>query len=146
MAEVSIFAKTTQKSMEMIKRVQEETHIEDERKAFQALRATLKALRDRITVEEAANLGAQLPNLIAGYYYEGWRPAATPKKDRSQEEFLDRIRKYLSDLNYELDAEHSARGVFRVLQKEISEGEIEDILKTLPEELRELWPERAKQA
>lgn len=145
MAELSIFAKTTQKSMEMIKHVQEETHIEDEHNAFQVMRAALKALRDRIPVEEAVNLGAQLPNLIAGYYYEGWKPAATPKKDRSKQEFLDRIRDYLPDMNIQIDAEHSARGVFKVLRKEISEGEIEDILKTLPEELRELIPEPTEQ-
>lgn len=145
MAELSIFAKTTQKSMEMIKRVQEEAHIEDKHNAFQAMRATLKALRDRIPVEEAADLGAQLPNLIAGYYYEGWKPAATPKKDRSQQEFLDRIQDYLPDMNNQIDAEHAARSVFKVLQEEISEGEIEDILKTLPDEIRELFPEEVKQ-
>lgn len=141
MAELSIFAKTTQKSMEIIKRVQEEAHIEDEHNAFQAMRATLKALRDRIPVEEAVNLGAQLPNLIAGYYYEGWKPSATPKKDRTQQEFLDRIRDYLPDMNTQIDAEHAARGVFKVLREVVSEGEIDDILKTLPEELRELFPE-----
>lgn len=68
MAELSMFAKTTQKSMEMIKQVQEEAHIEDEHNAFQVMRATLKALRDRLPVDEAVNLGAQLPNLITGYF------------------------------------------------------------------------------
>lgn len=145
MAELSIFTKTTQKSMELVKRVQKEAHLDDEHKAFQAMRATLKALRDRIPVEEAADLGAQLPILITGYFYEGWKPAATPTKERTQQEFLDRIRDYLPELNTQIDAEHAARSVFKVLQEVISEGEIEDILKTLPEELRTLWPEEVKQ-
>lgn len=142
MAELSIFNRTTQKSMELIQRVQEEANIEDTHNAFQAMRATLKALRDRIPMEEAVDLGAQLPNLIAGFYYEGWKPSSTPNKDRSQQEFLDRIRDYISEVDPQLDAEHSVRGVFRVLYEEISEGEIEDILKTLPSELRQLWPEQ----
>jgi len=39
---------------------------EQPQKAYLALRAALHALRDRLTVEEAVHLGAQLPILIRG--------------------------------------------------------------------------------
>ena len=38
-------------------------------KAYLALRTVLHALRDRLTVEEAVQLGAQLPMLVRGFYY-----------------------------------------------------------------------------
>jgi uncharacterized protein (DUF2267 family) len=60
-------------------------------KAYLALRATLHALRDRLTVEEVAQLGAQLPTLIRGFYYEGWDPTGKPLRVRHKEQFLARL-------------------------------------------------------
>lgn len=143
MTGLPIFDKTVQKSMKLIERVKEEANLEDTHVAFQGMRATLRALRDRLTVDEAVHIGAQLPNLITGYYYEGWKPSATPKKYRSKEEFLEQVRNYLEDVNPTLDAEHITQGVFRVLSEQISEGQVEDIISIFPKELRELWPREA---
>jgi uncharacterized protein (DUF2267 family) len=63
---------------------------EDGEFAFRALRAWLHILRDRITVEAAAHLGAQLPELLRGVYYEGWDPHEVPKKYDAQE-FITRF-------------------------------------------------------
>ena len=35
----------------------------------------LHAVRDRLQVNDAVSLGAQLPELLRGAYYEQWRPA-----------------------------------------------------------------------
>jgi len=49
----------------------DDLHSEDRHHADVALSAVLHALRDRLTVSEAAQLGAQLPMLVRGFYYEG---------------------------------------------------------------------------
>jgi len=139
-----VFDTTIQKTMIIIDEVSTEGKFYDREQAFKALRGTLHALRDRLPVNSAAQIGAQLPILLSGFYYEGWKPAATPKKYRSQEEFLERIQEYLSDKAPELNAMHVTQTVFKVLSNHISEGEVEDIMRTLPEELRELWPETAQ--
>ena len=66
-------------------------------KAYMALRTVLHALRDRLTVEEAIQLGAQLPMLIRGFYYEGWNLKGKPHKERHKEDFLDHIKKAFKD-------------------------------------------------
>ena len=56
---------------------------EDRQAAYRALRGFLHALRDRIPVDETAQLAAQLPELVRGVYYENWRPSTTPRSYHS---------------------------------------------------------------
>jgi len=114
---------------------------QDRHKAYIALRATLHALRDRLTIEEVAQLAAQLPMLIRGFYYEGWDPTGKPVKDRHKEQFLARIRQELRD-DDTIDPDPAARAVFRLLANRITEGEIEDVEHLLPAEIRDLWPRK----
>jgi uncharacterized protein (DUF2267 family) len=113
---------------------------EDRHRAYAALRAVLHALRDRLGVNEAAALGAQLPMLIRGFYYEGWHPHGKPLKERKKDEFLAHIRAdFRQDPTFE--AEPVARAVFRLLAHHVSGGEVETVKSTLPEEIRSLWPD-----
>jgi len=111
----------------------------DRHKAYLALRATLHALRDRLTIEEVAQLSAQFPMLIRGFYYEGWDPTGKPLRVHHKEQFLARIeQQFRSDDR--VDPERVARAVFTVLATRVSEGEIEDVKHILPVEIQELWP------
>lgn len=138
---LEVFDRTIQTSQMWLKSMMEELGWEDRHKAFQGLRVTLHTLRDRLPVEEAAHLGAQMPILIGGFYYENWKPANKPLKERHKEEFLNHIRDYFRMSDPNVDAEQIARAAFRVLSKQITQGEIEDIKHMMPDELRELWPE-----
>lgn len=112
----------------------------DARTAHLALRSTLHALRDRCLPTEASQLGAQLPTLIRGIYYEGWHLAGTPRKERHAEQFLAHVEKDMRADVRDVDAERIVRAVFALLTERISPGEIEDLRNTLPEDIRKLWP------
>jgi len=113
---------------------------EDRQRAYHALGAVLHALRDRLTVAEAADLGAQLPMLIRGLYYEGWTPSGKPVKERKKEDFLAHIAAALRG-HPEIYPEGVAWAVFKVLEKHVSAGEIGDVKSVLPAQIRSLWPE-----
>jgi uncharacterized protein (DUF2267 family) len=138
-AGVDVFDRTLHKTNIWLKHLMQVLPTHDRHAAYLALRATLHALRDRLTVEEVAHLGAQLPMLIRGFYYEGWDPTGKPLKVRHREEFLARITQELQNDNH-LAPERVATAVFTVLAGRVAEGEIEDIKHILPADIRDLWP------
>lgn len=133
------FDSTLQKTNVWLREISDELGIEDRHLAYAALRATLHALRDRLIVNEAVDLGAQLPMLVRGIYYEGWHPGGKGHKaDRT--EFLDSIGRQFRSTVWRLDPTELAEAVFRVLERHVTPGELEDVKRSLPAELRELWP------
>jgi uncharacterized protein (DUF2267 family) len=132
-----LFSDTLQETHLWIKEVLGELGWDDEHKAYLALKATLHALRDRLTADGAVHLGAQLPMLMRGIYYEGWSPAGKPLKERRKTAFLSEVQEYFRA--GELDTEPIVRGVLSVLSKHVTAGEIDDVKRMLPPELRELW-------
>lgn len=122
--------------------IMQELHTLDRQEAFQAMRATLHAVRDRLPVDEAAHLAAQLPMVVRGVYYEGWRPAGKPEKCRDRAEFFGRMRQELTHEKLRRDPERTFRAVARTLSQHVTEGEVEEVKQSLPAEIRELWPEK----
>jgi uncharacterized protein (DUF2267 family) len=139
MTGLDVFDTTVQKTNSWLKDVMAELGWEDRQRAYLALRSTLHALRDRLTIDEAAQLAAQLPMLIRGFYYEGWNPADMPRRERGRAEFLARIEQGFANVA-PVDGEQVAHAVFAVLAARISEGEIRDVEQVLPAEVRDLWP------
>lgn len=101
----------------------------------------LHALRDRLTLEEAVQLGAQLPMLVRGFYYEGWTLKGKPRKELHKEDFLAHIKVAFQE-DVTVRPESIVRAVFKVLARHTSEGEIDDIKHILPKSLHELWPSK----
>lgn len=137
-AHIDIFDTTVQKTYDWLNELGGILGTGNRRLLYRALRSTLHALRDRLPVEEVAQLGAQLPMLIRGLYYEGWNPTGKPLRMRHKVEFLEPIAGALA--NDPLDAEEAARGVFQMVANRITAGEMEDVKHILPSEIRALWP------
>jgi uncharacterized protein (DUF2267 family) len=134
---LAAFTSTLQTTNTWLKELMEELGWIDRRRACHALRAVLHALRDRLPVGQAAALGAQLPLLVRGLYYEGWHPAGKPLK-RHREAFLGHVAEGLWG-GPPADPEAVARAAFRVLSRHVSGGEVESVKHSLPADLRPLW-------
>jgi uncharacterized protein (DUF2267 family) len=114
----------------------------DQRYAYRVLRAFLHALRDRLSVDEAAHLSAQLPIFIRGVFFEGWDPSRTPESYHDVDSFLERIAKE-GLLHGETEASFAATAAASVLRRHITSGETESLLHELPGPVRALLAEDA---
>jgi uncharacterized protein (DUF2267 family) len=134
------FDTTVQKTNQVLNQIEQAYGWPKDRRnqSYAALRAVLHALRDRLTVTEAAQLGAQLPTLLRGVYYEGWRPAAVPVK-LHREAFLQRIQR---EVPYEVEGgvELLVRRVLAALRRYVTDGEWEDIKASVPKDLASVLP------
>ena len=137
---LEVFDTTIHKTNTWLNEIASELDTTDRHLAYHVLRAVLHVLRDRLTVEEAVQLGAQLPLLIRGVYYEGWSPTGKPLK-WSKQEFLACIRDSFRSPMTVPAPERMVGAVFGTLVRHVSEGEVRNVKGILPKTLRELWPQ-----
>jgi len=117
----------------------------DRRVAWHALGAVLHALRDRLQLGLAVHLGAQLPLLVRGLYYDQWRPTEENLKLRTAEEFLDHVAQGLESTR-PVNARQATLTVLRVLDHHIDPHQIEKVRHALPDNIRKLWSGAKDQA
>ena len=134
------FDKTIQETNHWLKLMMGELGTDDRRVAFNALRAVLHALRDRIGPENAIHLGAQLPMLLRGAYYENWRPAGTPTRERHLQTFVDHVAACLPQ-DTRINAAEAARACFAAMDHCLDRGELLKVRRTLPHEVLNLFPD-----
>lgn len=123
---------------EWLNLLQEDLGWPDRGRAYLLLRETLHAVRDFLTVDEAADLSAQLPILIRGIFFEGWIPAKTPATHRSVDDFLDRVTKAFAGEPL-AKPDVAVAAVFAVLRRQISAGEYRQVAWAMRKPLRDLW-------
>jgi uncharacterized protein (DUF2267 family) len=134
---VDIIDRSVEKAHVWINDTAEELRTEDNHRAYRVLRAFLHALRDHLSVDETAQLSAQLPIFVRGIFYEGWDPSRTPEHARDIDSFLTRIAAE-AGLAGETEASFAATAASRVLRRHVSAGEGDHLLNALPQHLREL--------
>jgi uncharacterized protein (DUF2267 family) len=114
--------------------------IPDRQTAWHVLGAVLRPLRDRLSIDQAAHLSAQLPIIVRGVFYDQWHPADEPRRERHLDEFLAHVAAGLEQAR-PVNARDATRTVFGVLARHVSPGEVRKLRDTLPAEIRTLWPE-----
>jgi uncharacterized protein (DUF2267 family) len=115
----------------------------DRHVAWKVLSTVLHKLRDRMPVELAAHLGAQLPLLIRGAYYDQFQPARQPTRCGSLEEFCAEVGEWLRDTR-PIDPHLAVRAVFALLSRHLPEGQIHKIHDVLPRDIRNAWTAAAE--
>lgn len=140
---MNLFERVNQQAMTWVKDMMIELRTEDSHRALHAMRAGLQALRDRLSVEEAAQLSAQLPLLVRGMFFEGWDPTGKPLRIRHRADFLALVRaKYAP--REDTAADDIMVALFRVMSRHIAQGEMTDVMLSLPGELVEVVAPRAE--
>lgn len=128
------FDNTIQKTNALLKDIEAGLGWEGRRnQSYAALRAVLHSIRDLLIPEEAVQLAAQLPTLLKGIYYEGWKPSQTPKR-MNNDEFMQNLRQQMPFTTKE-GIDPVIEVVLKSLRRYISFGEAEDIVATLPKDI-----------
>lgn len=108
---------------------------EDRHLAYRVLRAWLHTLRDRLTVEAAAHLGAQLPDPVRGVFYDGWSPSHVPHKYDAHEFTL----RFADEAGIARDdVPKSAAIVTEVVLSHVDPGAVQQAFRHLPTAVRSL--------
>lgn len=115
----------------------------DRQVAWKVLSVVLRKIRDRLPIGLAAHLGAQLPLLVRGVYYDQFEPAKMPTDCDSRDDFVAEVSEWLSDIR-PVDADVAARSVFKVLSHHVDPGQIAKVLEALPRSLRQSWERAAE--
>lgn len=111
----------------------------DKEDAWACLNAVLKTVRDRIPIDEAADFAAQLPLVIRGSFYEGWKPSQAPHKWRHRDEYLEAVKDRLPGRE-NFDIEETVRAVLKVVGQHMTQEELQKLKAIHPAEVRDLWP------
>ena len=141
---LDVFDKTLQTTHIWLDEIMEELG-PDRQVAWRALGAVLRTVRNRLPLDLAAHLGAQLPLLVRGAYYDQWRPSHEPERYRDQESFLVRIADDLADIR-PVNPAQAAAAVFQTITRHVALGQAHKVRDALPEDIRRLWPEETAQA
>ena len=110
----------------------------DKHVAWKVLSVVLQKLRERLPLPLAAHLGAQLPLMIRGVYYDQFEPGRLPAERTTREGFIHEVHEALSDTR-PVNPEHAIRCVFGVLGRHVSKGQVRKICDALPHGMRQLW-------
>jgi uncharacterized protein (DUF2267 family) len=134
---LEVFDKTLQTTHIWLNEIGDQL-IPDRQTSWRALGAVLRTLRDRLPAELAAHLGAELPLLVRGAYYDQYRPGAQPTDIKTMKAFCAAVALDLEDIR-PVDPRDATRAVLATLSMHIPRGQIAKAQDALPQEVRDFW-------
>lgn len=108
--------------------------------AWRVLSVVLQQLRDHLPLELSAHLGAQLPLVVRGTFYDQFDPTDLPRQAHGADDFLGAVADRLRD-GRGVNPKNAVQSVFGVLNRHLSKGQIEKVIRSLPRDIRSMWPE-----
>jgi len=113
--------------------VAHQLHTEDRHYTFRVVKAWLHLVRDRLTIDSAVHVAAQLPEFLRGVYYDGWVPSRIPVRygaDEFTTLFADHAGIGAADVPAAAGAVSAALGTL------FSPGQLDHVFALMPASLR----------
>ena len=136
---ITTFTHGAEQAQQWVNELDDDLNWGDKGRSYRLLRAVLHTMRDFLSIEEVADLSAQLPILIRGIFFEGWDPSTAPVWKRKKQDFIAQV---ASDFNNDPlgNPDVAIAAVFRLIDRHISQGEITQVRNAMQKSLRNLWP------
>ena len=137
------FYSYARKGYEFIDEVSRELKTTDTDKAGRMIRCVLRALRNRLTIEEGFSFMAQLPMALKSVFVDGWKMKKEYKKIQNMEDFSAEVLNEdaysaWKDFTSSEEVKATILAVFKVLTRHIASNEAGIIFNVLPMDLQKL--------
>ncbi|MGS2617429.1 DUF2267 domain-containing protein [Micromonospora sp. LZ34] len=112
---------------------------EQRNQSYCALRTVLHLLRDRMPVQESVEFAAQLPVVVRGIYFDGWKPMDVPVK-LNRDDFLLEVRQRFQ---YDIEGgiENLVQVVLNSLRRHVTtQGQWDDVRDQMPKDMARMIP------
>jgi uncharacterized protein (DUF2267 family) len=129
-------------TVQWIDDIQEELGWDSRDNIYQATKAVLQSIRDRLPFEEVIHLSANLPLIMKGMMMDGYDLKNKPERIRDLEGFLEYVQaNYNASIRDVINTEDATVAVIRVLNRRMGGGEMTKVALNMPQKLRRLFKE-----
>ncbi len=116
-------------------------NVENRDRTGRVLRSVLRALRNRLSMEESLQLLSQLPMAIKSVYVDGWKIHHDFVRIKTIEDFAQEVMKEdgLSawrDFSSIGEATDAIEAVMKTLADYVTAGELHDVIDLMPKEIK----------
>lgn len=116
--------------------------VENRDRAGRVLKCVLRALRNRISIEESLQLISQLPMVIKAVYVDGWKLNHDFVRIKTIEDFSAEVMREdgaaaWRDFSSIEEATDAIEAVMKTLADYVTAGELHDIIDLMPREIKQ---------
>lgn len=129
------FDTAVQKGNIWLKDIEQAGKLRSRFQAYTALRSVLHALRDCAPAAEAVKFSAQMPLMIKGVFFDGWKISPKPLR-LTREEFEEHLRRGLKEQTG-VEPATALRAVLAAIQNHISPSVLRTFQLVLPRDVHE---------